>query len=193
MKSNSNQTVDTRNFSKILIMRVLLIIILLLCSVSVNANEHKKFWNWLNDVKQDLNRAGEFSHKNEYRMRGYYNAVSTRLKTIHPDLEGALYEYEKDQHTLFLSSGGVAEAIKEIAILEKAQPKNSRFKIETVIEPSTYENFEIFLSDQRSVFTDNVRFKLNQADQKIDIELYIPELELIEDCLLYTSPSPRDS
>jgi len=37
------------------------------------------------------------------------------------------------------------------------------------------------LTDQKSVFTDQIRFKLGQADKKVDIELYIPELKSIEE------------
>lgn len=184
MTSSRNQTVNDIGYSNSLLLKILVVVLFLLFSMSVSANERQKFWYWLENVEEDLGRAGEFSHENDFRMRGYFNAVSTRLKTLNPNLEGELYDDAEGQHTLYLSSGGNAEAIEEIKALEKSLPSKTRLKIETFIEPRAYEYFEIFLTDKRSVYTDQIRFKLSQVDQKVNIELYIPELDSIEERML---------
>jgi len=144
MNSNKNQVVGGIDYLGVFLLRILLVILLPLFLISAKASEHQNFWYWLDSVKNDLERAGEFSYENEYRVLGYFNAVSTRLKTLHPNLDGAFVEYEKDQYTLYLYSGGVAEAIEEIEALENTQPKDTRLKIETIIEPGTMKILKSF-------------------------------------------------
>jgi len=182
---------DRRVYGAEFLMRFCFAALIFLASTIASANEHREFWYWLDDIKLDLRKAGKYSHDNEFRMMGYYNAVTTRLQSINPNLSGVLEEYPDDNYVLHLHSEGDAQAIDHIRALEHARPKKIRIKSEHSIEPSSYKNTEFFMVHEKNVQTDNAIFVLIESGSRININVYVPELVSIKDSKIQKSLAYR--
>ncbi|QQS36511.1 MAG: hypothetical protein IPM56_00740 [Ignavibacteriales bacterium] len=124
------------------------------------------FWNWF--IK---NESRIFSF--ESNQEKIFNELSRELKKINKSLTFEFGPVEKKMREFVISADGDKQAFPSVLALKEKQPENLNNFYVTYFRPRQTEPMARITYDNLTLSIEDVSYKLEQSDDKIDVTFFI--------------------
>ena len=159
------------------------------------AKEENEQSTQLQDQKDDHKDKKEEEDKKELTPEEKILELEDKLTRTFAEMENQRRRFEKEKEDAF-EYGGFSFAKEALSLIDNFERSKNILESDEKLKDTEalkkiIEHFDIIHKDLISIFNKNNIKQIDSLNKKLDPNLHQAMME-IEDCLLYTSPSPRD-